>query len=187
MTGNRAAEIRVKILMVIVTMFAFLSALLVNELLFIRYEFIPGVNWVFLPAGIRVLALLMFGAAGAIGLLLVSLLICFFYFFPGDVGRALAGGLVAAAAPCMAHRIFRYFYGPGPTFGTMSFAQLAVCALLFSVLSPLLHHVWFVLRGDVATLQTLLVMIAGDLAGTIILLALARLGISLWRRGVHTD
>ena len=187
MTDSLAAQIRVKILMVIVTMFAFLTALLVNELLFIRYEFIPGVNWVFLPAGIRVLALLLFGSAGAVGLLLVSLLICFFYFFPGDFVRSLAGGVIAAMAPCIAHRIFRAFYGPGLKFSSMSFAQLAVCALIFSLLSPLLHHIWFLMRGDHASLESLTVMIAGDLAGTIVVLALARLGIALWRGSVHTD
>jgi hypothetical protein len=187
MTDSPAAQIRVKILMVIVTMFAFLTALLVNELLFIRYEFIPGVNWIFLPGGIRVLALLLFGWAGALGLLLVSLLICYFYFFPGDVIRSIAGGVVAAIAPCIAHRIFRAIYGPEPSLTTMSFAQLAVISLLFSVASPLLHHLWFVLRGDIATWESLMAMTAGDLAGTIIVLGLARAGIALWQRSVHTD
>lgn len=187
MTDSLAARVRVKILMVIVTMFAFLTALLVNELLFIRYEFIPGVNWIFLPGGIRVLALLLFGSAGALGLLLVSLLICYFYFFPGDVSRSVAGGLIAAGAPYLAYRAFRAIYGPKPTFSTMSFTQLSVCALLFSILSPLLHHLWFILRGDHASFESLMVMTAGDLGGTLIVLAIARLGIALWRNGVHTD
>jgi hypothetical protein len=187
MADALAAQVREKILMVIITMFAFLSALLVNELLFIRYEFIPGVNWLFLPAGIRVLALLLFGSAGALGLLFVSLLICFFYFFPGDFVRALAGGVIAAMAPCVAHRIFRAIYGRELTFAKMHFNQLAVCALIFSILSPLFHHVWFLISGDHASLESLLVMTAGDLAGTIVILALARLAMALWRRSVHTD
>lgn len=187
MTDSPAAQVREQILMVIVTMFAFLTALLVNELLFTRYEFIAGVNWVFLPAGIRVLALLMFGVAGAVGLLLVSLLICYFYFFPGDLVRALAGGVIAAVAPCIAYWLMRLAYGPQLAFTRMGFTQLAVCALVFSIASPLLHHLWFILRGDHASLESLMVMTAGDLGGTIVVLALGRFGVFLWRRGVHTD
>jgi hypothetical protein len=44
----------------------------INEWLFTPFEFARGINWIYLPAGVRLLCTLLFAAAGAIGLLLVS-------------------------------------------------------------------------------------------------------------------
>ena len=46
------------------------------------------------PAGVRLLSTLLFGGAGALGLLIVSWMVSFFYFFPSDFMRAFAGGIV---------------------------------------------------------------------------------------------
>jgi hypothetical protein len=58
-----------------------------------------------MPAGMRLLCVLLFGNAGALGLLLVSWLVCFFHFFPDDTLRSCMGGILAAAAPWLANRI----------------------------------------------------------------------------------
>lgn len=57
--------------MVLTTMAFFVVGLVVNELVFNHFEFTRGVNWIYLPAGIRLLATLLFAEAGALGLLLV--------------------------------------------------------------------------------------------------------------------
>ena len=62
------------------TVVLFLSMIALNELLFTRLEFARGINWIYLPAGMRLLCILLFAEAGAIGLLIASWLICFFYF-----------------------------------------------------------------------------------------------------------
>ena len=77
-------------------MIAFVAMLAANEWLFTRLEFVPGINWIYLPAGMRLLCVLLFGNAGAIGLLLVSWLVCFFYFFPDDYLRSFMGGVLAS-------------------------------------------------------------------------------------------
>ena len=56
--------------MIMITIVAFLTMVGVNELLFKAGEFVPGINWIYLPAGVRLLATLLFGLSGAVGLLL---------------------------------------------------------------------------------------------------------------------
>jgi hypothetical protein len=155
--------------MVAATMIAFIAMLAANEWLFTRLEFVPGINWVYLPAGMRLLCVLLFGNAGALGLLLVSWLVCFLYFFPDDTIRSFMGGLIAAAAPWVANRIAQNAFGLRASLANLSPARLLVCILLYSLASPLLHHLWFAVRGGTDNLlHSFLVMFVGDLNGTLI-------------------
>lgn len=60
-----------------ITLVSFLVLNWLNELAFIRLEQSAGINWVFLPAGIRLLSTLLFGLAGFEGLLLAGLYLNF--------------------------------------------------------------------------------------------------------------
>lgn len=149
----------------------FALALAINELLFARLEFVPGINWIYLPAGVRLLCTLLFAEAGAIGLLLVSWLVCFFHFFPNDPMRSFAGGILASAAPYLVYLGAQRWCGLQSTLSTLSPARLLCCAVAFSVASPLLHHLWFALyehKGQL--LDSLVAMVIGDLSGCLVVL-----------------
>ena len=151
------------------TMIAFVAMLAANEWLFTRLEFVRGINWIYLPAGMRLLCVLLFGDAGAIGLLLVSWLVCFFYFFPDDYLRAFMGGILPAAAPWLANRIAQHVFGLRASLTNLSPARLLACVVLYSIASPLLHHIWFAVHGDSGNvLRGFFVMFIGDLSGTLI-------------------
>ena len=49
---------------VLATTFLFLASLAINEWVFTNLEFMRGVNWVYLPAGVRLVATLLFGLPG---------------------------------------------------------------------------------------------------------------------------
>jgi hypothetical protein len=162
-------QLRFQAAMVITTMLAFVAMLAVNEWLFTRLEFVPGINWIYLPAGMRLLCVLLFGNAGALGLLLVSWLVCFFYFFPDDYLRSFMGGVLAAAAPWIANRIAQQAFGLRASLSNLSPARLLACIVLYSVASPLLHHIWFAVHGGTEHLvRSFFVMFIGDLNGTLI-------------------
>jgi hypothetical protein len=162
-------QLRLQGAMVVTTMFAFIAMLAANEWLFTRLEFVPGINWIYLPAGMRLLCVLLFGDAGAIGLLLVSWLVCFFYIFPNDFLRSFMGGIVAAAAPWIANRIAQQVFGLRASLTNLSPARLLVCIVLYSIASPLLHHIWFAIHGGTDNLlRSFIVMFVGDLNGTLI-------------------
>jgi hypothetical protein len=97
------SQLRLNLFMVAATMILFAIALAINEAFFTKLEFAAGINWIYLPAGVRLLCTLLFGEAGAIGLLLISWAVCFFYFFPNDPIRSFAGGILASAAPYLVY------------------------------------------------------------------------------------
>jgi hypothetical protein len=171
---------RLQFIMVIGTMVAFLLTLVANEWLFTRFEFAKGINWVYLPAGVRLLCTLLFGEAGAIGLLLVSWLVCFFYFFPDDYVRSFMGGILATAAPYLAYRTAQHVYGLRASLANLSPKRLLACVVGYSIASPLLHHIWFAIHGGTDNLVSgFFVMAAGDLTGSLIVIYTMKMLLSL--------
>jgi hypothetical protein len=156
--------------MILATIAMFLVALFINLTVFANSEFAPGIAWIFLPAGVRLLALLLFAEAGAIGLLLVSWGVGFFLFFPDAPVRAFAGGIVATAAPYAVYAWARRHWAFGPNLSNLTPPRLLVLALACSVASPLLHHLWFAVHGDAYSWHGFIAMIVGDLAGCIVVL-----------------
>jgi len=168
-------QFKLPLAMVAATMVLFVTALGVNELLFTSLDFAPGISWIYLPAGVRLLCTLLFGGSGAIGLLLVSWLVCFFHFFPNDPVRSLAGGILASAAPYLVYLFARRWFGLRSSLVNLSPQRLLVCALAFSLASPLLHHLWFALYEHKDHLgYSFLVMASGDLGGTLVVLYAVR-------------
>jgi hypothetical protein len=140
-----------------------------------------GINWIYLPAGVRLLSTLLFAEAGAIGLLLVSWAVCFFYFFPNDPVRSFMGGILASASPYLVYCGMRRYFGLQAALTNLTTAKLMICALAFSIASPLFHHLWFALYEDrTDLLRSFLVMATGDFCGTVTVLYAARfiLGLS---------
>jgi hypothetical protein len=177
--------------MVLATIVLFAGFLVVNEWLFLRFEYAPGINWVYLPAGMRLVCTLLFGGAGAIGLLIVSWLVSFLHFFPHDPVRAFVGGLIGAGAPYLVYILARRRFGLQASLVNLTSRRLLVCILAYSVASPLLHHLWFFIHGDRGNLaQGLLAMFIGDLLGTLIVVyamkaLVSRLPLPARRRSPH--
>lgn len=153
------------------TMVMFGAALLINELLFKSLEFAKGINWIYLPAGVRLLATLLFAEAGAIGLLLVSWIYCFFFLFPHDPVRAFAGGILSSAAPYLVYLGAKRWLDLQGSLAKLPSWQVLACAVAYSLASPLLHHIWFaVYDGRSIQWDSFAVMAMGDFIGTVLLL-----------------
>lgn len=161
---------QLKLTMAAGTAVLFIATIILNEVLFTRLEFAPGINWIYLPAGVRLLCVLLFAEAGALGLLAASWLVCLFHFFPNDPLRAFVGGIFGALAPYLAYRAL-LASGMAASLRGMHGRHLLGCALLFAVASPAMHHAWFALQGQHEDLlHGFLAMAGGDLAGTLIIL-----------------
>ena len=172
-------QFRLQAMMVMSTMVLFVAMLAINEWLFTRFEFAPGINWIYLPAGVRLLSTLLFAEAGAVGLLLVSWIVCFFYFFPDDIGRSFAGGILAALAPYLIYRVAQYKYGLHASLANLTPKRLLILSVAYSVASPLLLHIWFALQGQKGIMQGFLTMFVGDLMGTLMVIYAVKAAISL--------
>lgn len=156
--------------MVLATMAMFAALLAVNEWLFRQLEFVRGIDYIYLPAGMRLLCTLLFAEAGALGLLLVSWGVSFLVLFPGQFERPFVGGIISAAAPWLVYRAARHRWGLGASLANLTSGRLLALALAYSMASPLLHHVYFALAGQDRLLEGLAAMFVGDLLGTLIVL-----------------
>lgn len=171
---------------VIATALLFMVTLWVNESLFQALEFARGINFVYLPAGVRLLCTLLFGSAGALGLLLVSWYVSFVHFFPNDPERAFVGGILGALAPWLTYLVARRFYGLQSSLRGLTANALLALAVAYAVASPLLHHLWFATRGERDLLSGFLAMFIGDLSGTLIILYGMKALLSVGSRALRT-
>ncbi|MEY4653518.1 MAG: hypothetical protein RI884_2099 [Pseudomonadota bacterium] len=141
-----------------------------NDWAFSLVKISDHISWVFLPAAIRMLAVMLFGWAGVAGLYLGSLT---------QLGGVLevdpARALVIAgisSVPCLvaARLVQRVLRVPGDLAG-MTGRQLLVFGVAGGLASSGAHTVYFALEaGDLAPLAGFMPMFVGDTIGTLIVL-----------------
>ena len=160
---------------------AYAAFFYVNELLFKSLEFTQGVNWVFMPSGLRLALVLIFLWQGALGIMLASIAITWWSFEASAV-FSLVTGCISGFAPWLARRVAIDWLKLDPDIQYLSPPKLLALSVLFAVTSAVLHQLWFAWNGTHADfVQNTLVMVLGDLMGTLLVLFGLRLFI-LWLR-----
>jgi len=173
------SKLRLHVGMIVATFVAFLTMVGVNDVLFKAAEHVPGINWVYLPAGIRLLATLLFGFSGAVGLLLASWFVNFYLFFPDDFSRAFLGGIIAAVAPYMVYVMAQRFFGLQGSLVNLTSGKLLICIVGYSIDSPLLHHLWFEFQEPQRhAWGGFFVMATGDFLGSVIVFYTLKLALN---------
>lgn len=157
-----------------ITVVAFLTLNWLNELLFIRFEQSQGINWVFLPAGIRLLATLLFGFAGFAGLLLASIYLNVCHFGFQDEVRALSGAVAAAGGPYLAYLFAKHWFDLGPRLGNLTAGRLLFTGVLCGLMSPIFHHAFMWVQTGRVDWTALVAMATGDILGILIVLYAAK-------------
>lgn len=153
------------------TLIAFLVSLWINQEVFTHTSFVRGINWIFLPSGVRLLSTLLVGFDGFVGLLAGGLLMDFFYWFPHDPVRAIAGAILGSLAPYLVYRLALERYELKASLTNLTPKRLLVLGVAYSVANPLLHHIWFALRGNTQNItESFFMMFVGDLTGALIML-----------------
>ena len=162
-----------------ITILAFLCLNWLNEIAFLPIEQSNGVNWVFIPAGVRLLSSMLFGLAGFDGLLLASLYLNFFHFrFDSDF-RAGSGAVAAALGPYLASLLFKHWFDLEPRLKRLTAHRLLFTGVLCGLLTPVFHHTFmWILTGRVDW-TALAAMIIGDTTGIFIVLGVAKGAMSL--------
>jgi hypothetical protein len=153
------------------TLIAFLVSLWINQEVFTHTSFVRGINWIFLPSGVRLLSTLLVGFDGFAGLLVGGLLMDFFYWFPHDPVRSIAGAILGSLAPYLVYRLALERYELKASLTNLTPKRLLVLAVAYSVANPLLHHIWFALQGNTQNIgESFVMMFVGDLTGALIML-----------------
>lgn len=157
-----------------ITTVGFLVMNAINEMMFLKLEYSVGINWVFLPAGIRLLANLLFGFAGFVGLLLASFYLNFHHFTFQDDVRAISGALAGAGGPYLAYLFAKHWYNLGPRLKNLTAPRLLITGILCGVISPIFHHAFMWVQTGLVDWFALGVMITGDIVGIMFVLYLAK-------------
>lgn len=159
---------------------------LFNELLFARLRFSAGVEWVFLPSGLRLLAVLLLAARGALGVALASACVGLLRVFPDDPITCIGAGVVSGLAPWLACRGATRALRVREDLAGLGAADLLKLTLAFALVSAILHQLWYVARGHSdSLLQGIAAMVVGDILGALIVLYAARLVLGVLPRLVR--
>jgi hypothetical protein len=153
-----------------------------NMALFNSLELHSGANWIFLPAGVRLLCTLLLASEGAVGLLIASLIISMQTY--GEMGLItnLVSAFISAGAPYLIYRLV-VLNGMPATLEKLNAAKLALLCLVYAFTSALLHSIWYTLRSvNTDMLTGFTAMFTGDLIGTLIVLYAMKIVLAAVRR-----
>ena len=151
-----------------------------NQFIAAPLEDVKGVNWIFLPAGIRIFLTLIFDYSGAIGLAIASLLINYIGFYELDLLSTLGIAAICGLAPLLGRHFVIHNLKVQTDLSNISFTQLLATIVAYSLLSSGLHQLWFVTRDlDSGSWNHFLAMFCGDIAGSVLFVALIKYGIDL--------
>ena len=169
------------LIFVLITATLYVSFHLLNDWLFKAFELHSGANWVFLPAGLRLMCTLVFGIEGAIGLLIAGLLLAMNHLSQDPV-TGIVTAMISAGAPYLVY-VGALRIGMPSSLEKLSPALLSVLALLYALSNSALHSLWFVARGIYPDLlHNWITMFVGDLIGTLIMIYVLKMTMSLLRR-----
>ncbi|MFN5352556.1 MAG: hypothetical protein ACK5BB_01005 [Burkholderiaceae bacterium] len=156
-----------------------------NDVLFANLEHHRSAHWIFLPAGLRLLSILLLGSIGAIGIFLGSLLVAISMGQITPLG-IIVESLISAGAPLLTYYV-ALRYGLSVNLKNLNAKSLFVLATLFAAASALMHSIWYATQGIAESFATsFLAMFVGNLLGTIIVLYIIRAGLifagNRWKR-----
>jgi hypothetical protein len=137
--------------------------------IFKKAEYATGVNWLYLPAGVRLIAVLLFAEAGAVGVLMGSLVAAFGFVFANDPVTAIGGALISAIAPYLSYRLILARLGLESSLANFTAARLLACCVIYALLNAAGQQIWYTFRNiSEASLEGFVVMFVGDLLGTLV-------------------
>lgn len=167
----------------IVGALAYASLFYINAWLTTHLSYGLGVNWIYLPAGLRLFLTLIFGLSGALGIAIASFVICFSGQFPPELITCIGIGLISGFAPYLARLFVMSNISISSDLSNLSLQKLAICILIYAALSSGLHQWWFAVRDldEAGTLNHFLVMLTGDVLGTVAMIGLVKYGLDLMR------
>ena len=140
-----------------------------HDLFFHGLLYSHGVSWIFIPSGLRLALVLLFGAKGAIGVVLGSLAV--------GLERAqaleltMAAALISGLAPWLARATCIRFFELKSDLSNLSAKLLLTMAPICALISAVMHQWLYVSAGlSSSFVQGTVVMAIGDLLGIMVVL-----------------
>lgn len=141
-----------------------------NDWAFHFVEKTQAASWIFLPAALRLIAVLVWGVPGALGLW-IGAIVTSSQVFGSWTPAVLIAAPMTALGPLLAVTLMREPLALKSGLGGLSAGALAQLALVNATCSALLHFLAFIVLNDpIASPADIFTMLIGDLVGTLIVL-----------------
>lgn len=128
-----------------------------------------GIRWISLPAGVRLVCVLLLMEAGVVVLSLTSMTTCVLYFFPGRPWHALAESLVSVGGCYVVCSLAMARWRFGSSLAGLTPSLLLALGLLCALADAALHSAWQMLVRAPRIGEAAAMMLASDLLGTLTL------------------
>jgi len=180
-TDNFTLEAKALIVLACTALYTY--AFNLNAYIFDRhFGFSQFVNWVFIPSGLQLLFVLVFLELGAMGVVLGSIFIQYTN-APNEHVFNIGTSIVSGGAPLLSQTVAKYLFGLDVTLTGFTAQTLFKVSILFALVSPVVHQIWYSFFGRVENLLTdTVVMAIGDWFGTVLVLATASVTLKLFRQ-----
>ena len=188
-TSNFFALVRTSLTSTFICAVTYTLLFYINSWITSELVFGLGVNWIYLPAGLRLFLTLIFGLPGALGIALASTFISYSGELSSDLTICIGTGLISGFAPYLA-RIFVFSNMKlDPDLSNMSLQKLLLCIVIYAFMSAGLHQYWYATVGleNTGSVNHFLVMVIGDVLGSILLIALIKSCLDLIKRFRRID
>lgn len=154
---------------------AYLLCFALHSVSFGHLRFADGVDWIYLPAGVRLALVLVFPLEAALGITLASMMVAWDSLADNRWFTAAGTGLVSGFAPLLARSLAVNGLGLSANLESLNARLLLVLAGLFGIVNAFLHQAWYWAVGRSGNfLDQVVVMALGDFLGALIVLYLGR-------------
>ena len=172
-------------LMVVVSAFLFVEFFRLNEYLFAALQHTQSINWVFLPAGFRVLLVLVLGLHGALGIALGSLWLNLERFEQSSLVFSTLVCLASGLAPWLVKFAMEKSELLDRQLMNINSARLLQYVLVYAGVNALAHQAifWGFAVQDTQPWIDVWPMFVGDTLGALIVLYTFKLSLP-WLRGL---
>lgn len=163
---------------------AFILTYRVNELLDGWANFAQGINLIFLPAGVKHLAILLAGKWGALGCLIALFMLSREFWNGLPAEQLIIYSTISTASTWLGIVLSLKMLGISKDLSNLKFMQLPVIDLITTGLHSFTTNVFFILAGIKTEnfMENALAMMFGDYVGSFTVLMLLWLGLILLKR-----
>lgn len=157
-----------------------------NTLLF-SSSISPYISFIFLPAGVRLIAVLLLKELGVIGLFLGALVTSFVNFSTARTVDIVLLSLISALNPYIAITFSKYCLKVDDVLSNLKVHQLFIISFIYALLNSLTHNLYFhftIAKHD--DLVFFIGMMTGDLLGCLIILYLLSLTLRIKKRRIDS-
>ncbi len=152
--------------------FLFVTFFEFNNWIFSSFQYNEGINWIFLPAGFRVILVLTMGLPGAIGLMLGSWYIDSASFTATGWFFPFLNGVVSGMTPWLVMKYLIHLGWLEPQLRQMTASRLLHVTLVFSAASAMSHQLvwWSLEKPNVNIWVDVWPMFVGNALGALLML-----------------